>query len=129
MRYLLFLTLFLTGCSSGSDATEALLNDYSRAAALEADLTSFLAGEALESATQTNDLVAELGLTGYGVSTFSKTRQLGPALFESCLDVSATSFRNALGQPVLLDRKERQLVNVAIQDGLISEIMLVGEGC
>jgi hypothetical protein len=129
MRFLLLLPLVLTGCSSGQDVVEATLNDYAIAAANQSDLTRFLSGDALESAIESEQLLRELGLKSYGASTFSLTRELGGDRFESCLDVSATSFRDAAGEEVLLERKERQIVNLWIQEGKISDLRLSGEPC
>jgi len=129
MPIFLVLLLFLSGCSSTVQDVETKLNEYASAAALNLDLTDFLSGQALRSAEQSAHLIAELGLQGFGVSVFSKTSQLSPETFQSCLDVSGTQFRDRSGVIVALQRTERQLVEVTYQGERISALVLKGTPC
>lgn len=129
MRFSLLLLLLLTGCTGSTQSAESVLNSYALAAANKADLTQYLSGAALDSAQQSQDLLAELGLVGYGSSHFSMTKPIGSNRYQSCLDVSATSFRDASGVELELDRIERQLVEVEFVAGKVSNLELLGEKC
>lgn len=129
MNYLrLTPVLFLTGCI-GVDPVEADLNDYASVAMQRDLLGEHLTGSALVSALETADLIESLGLKTNGISKFSKTENLGDNRYRSCLDVSETSFVDASGMPVFLDRLERQRVLVTMRQGKISELELEGEQC
>jgi hypothetical protein len=129
MRISLVFILLLAGCSNSTQSAEAVLNDYALAAANSADLSSYLTGPALESANQSAELIRELGLTSYGATNFSRTTELAPDLYQSCLDVSATSFRDGYGDLLQLERVERQLVEVRFSDGKVSNLELLGAPC
>jgi hypothetical protein len=111
------------------NSVESMLNDYALEAANQQDLSPYLVGDALKSAIESEELLSELGLIGFGASQFTLTKQLEDDLFESCLDVSATSFRDLAGEIVNLERKERQLVRVNITAGKISNLQLTGATC
>ena len=130
MRYsLLLLLLLTTGCGSNTAIVERVLNDYALAASNQSNLDAYLAGAALDSAQQSKDLIAELGLTSYGASSFSQTRQLGPQEFQSCLDVSQTSFRTRSGDRIELERIERQLVEIHVVGQKVADLNLLGTPC
>jgi hypothetical protein len=129
MRISLVLVLLLAGCSNSTQTAEAVLNDYALAAASSADLSSYLTGPALESANQSAELIRELGLTSYGATHFSRTTELAPDLYQSCLDVSETSFRDGYGDLLELERVERQLVEAKFSDGKVSNLELLGAPC
>lgn len=131
MRITAFLVpvLALAGCGQPATEVQSVLNQYALAAANQSDLTPYLSRAALESAQQSAALIAELGLTGYGSSSFWDTKAIGENLYQSCLDVSGTSFRNIYGELVELERVERQLVEVSYLDGKIATLELVGAAC
>lgn len=129
MRISIFLLLLLAGCTGPVQSAESVLNSYALAAANRADFTAYLSGAALESAQQSEDLLSELGLVSYGSSYFSMTKLIGSHRYQSCLDVSATSFRDANGLELELDRIERQLVVVDFVGDKVSNLELLGEKC
>lgn len=129
MRFLPLLLVVLTGCSQPAVEVESLLNSYAIAAANQADLSEHLAGSALIAAEQSAELITELGLRSFGSSRFSETTRLSDSRYRSCLDVSATSFRDANDQPLLLERLERQLVIISVTEGKISNLELEGTPC
>ena len=129
MPVLLLIVLVLSGCTSQAEVVESQLNGYALASSRGEDLTSWLTGNALESSLKSSALVQELGLTGYGSSRFSETRQLAQDRFESCLDVSGTQFRDSNGENLEVARLERQLVEISLQGDLVSEILLSGAAC
>jgi hypothetical protein len=129
MPVLLFIALFLSGCTSQAEAVESQLNSYALASSRGANLDSWLTGNALESSIKSSVLVQDLGLTSYGSSRFSQTRQIAKDRFESCLDVSGTQFRDSSGEVLDVARLERQIVEVSRQEDLVSEILLSGAPC
>lgn len=129
MPYLLFIALVLSGCTSQAEVVESQLNGYALASSRGADLTFWLTGNALESSLKSSVLVQERGLTSYGSSRFSQTKQIAEDKFESCLDVSGSQFRGASGEVLKIARLERQLVEVSRQGDLVSEILLSGTPC
>lgn len=129
MPVLLLLVFALSGCSSQSEAVESQLNAYSLAASRGADLSPWLTGNALESASQSAGLIQRLGLSAYGVGRFSKTEQVQENYFESCLDVSGIQFRDSSGNLLDLQSPQRQLVEIVLRGVLVSDINLSGVPC
>jgi hypothetical protein len=129
MHIFLILILFLTGCTTTSTDVERSLNEYALAATTGSDLQGLLVGDALASALETRALISSLGLQSFGSSRFSDTKELGNGWFRSCLDVAGTSFRDANGEPLFLERLERQKVRVEFVEGQISRLELEGEPC
>lgn len=129
MKPILLSALLLTSCASPELLAERSLNKYANVASDPIEVSNHLTGEALESALQTIELMAELGLSPRGQSQFSQTLITGDGLFRSCLDVSGTSFVYQDGSPVFLDRIDRQLVEVSFEDELISDLRLTGAPC
>lgn len=129
MHILLLITLLLAGCTSPASSAEQSLNQYAQAAANGHGFDDLLVGQALESALETRELISELGLESFGTSRFFNTKHLGADRFRSCLDVSATSFRDSNGERLLLDRLERQLVLVRFENGLVADLQLEGVSC
>lgn len=129
MHIFLILILFLTGCTTTSTDAERSLNDYALASTTGSDLQGLLVGDALASALETRALISSLGLQSFGSSRFSDTRSLGKGWFSSCLDVAGTSFRDASGEQLFLERLERQKVRVEFVEGQISRLELEGEPC
>lgn len=129
MPILMIITLFLTGCTSEAQAVEAQLNDYARAAARGSDLSELLSGKALASAQQSARLIRDFELSVYGASRFSNTQKLRPGVFESCLDVSGTEFRDSLGLQVGIQRLNRQLVEIRLEGAKITDLNFGGVKC
>jgi hypothetical protein len=129
MHILLLITLLLSGCTTSPNSAEESLNQYALAAANGYEFDELLVGQALESALETRELIAALGLESFGASRFSQTKSLGENWFSSCLDVSATSFRDANGEQLLLDRLERQLVLAKFEKGRVADLQLEGVSC
>lgn len=129
MHILVLVVLLLSGCAGQQISVEKSLNDYALAAANQQDLSRYLSGAALRSAEQSQQLLRELGLRSYGSSRFSQTKAVSNTSFQSCLDVSGTSFRDLSGEQVLLERLERQLVMVEVTQGKISDLRLAGSPC
>lgn len=129
MPLLVLLSLILGGCASPASAVEARLNAYAIATARGSDLSGWLTGKALESATASSELVQSLGLVGYGFSRFSNTIRISESSFESCLDVSGTQFRDSSGELISVSRLERQWVEVSLRGALVSNIDLSGVPC
>ena len=129
MHILLLITLLLSGCTTSATSAEQSLNKYALAAANGYEFDELLVGQALESALETRELIATLGLESFGSSRFSQTKSIGQDRFSSCLDVSATSFRDANGEQLLLDRLERQLVLVKFENGRVADLQLEGVSC
>lgn len=141
---ILLLLLILSGCSDKTNVSipdgvvlqiEKGLDRY----ALEASSASpkfdlVLEGDALASAIQTQELVESIGLVQLGQSSFSQTRLISTDQFESCLDVSATSFEYENGEDFPMpERMERQLIRAKFSQqssGVkISLIEMVGQEC
>lgn len=129
MPLLILLILSLTGCVSQVAVLEKDLNAYALSAALGADLSPHLVGAALTSARQSVELMENFGITSYGSAEFSETSMISDNLFVSCLDVSGTQFRNVLGEPVMLERIDRQLVEIQLEGGRISALTPSGASC
>lgn len=129
MRYSLLILLLLTGCTNPAAELETVLNDYAVASANQADLTPYLVDQALQSELETRKLLDDLGLISFGASSFSETTQIETAKFLSCLDVSRTSFQTFSGEPVLLDRISRQIVEIGTTGSKVSNLSVTGLAC
>jgi hypothetical protein len=129
MHFLLLITLLLSGCSSQAAVVEQRLNQYAQAAANDANLEQLLAGQALQSAIETRALIDSLGLQSFGSTRFLDTKKVSGDWFTSCLDVSGTSFRDANGEQLFLERLERQVVRVQFTAGKVADLKLEEEPC
>jgi hypothetical protein len=129
MPLVLLLVLSLTGCASQVAVLERDLNAYALSAALGSDLSEHLTGVALISAKQSARVIESAGLTSYGSAQFSETSKIAENLYQSCLDVAGTQFRNALGEAVVFERLERQLVQIRFEGGRIWSLELTGAPC
>ena len=129
MRFLILATLLLASCTSQATLAEQRLNAYAEVATAAAELPNHLTGSALVSGLETVALVEGLGLRPFGTSNFSNTKFLAEGLYGSCLDVSETSFIDSNGLPLSLLRIDRQMVEVAFEENLISDLSLTGRPC
>lgn len=121
--------LSLTACSSHEALVEDQLNAYAAISTDRAQLPLHLSGAALESAIESLDLLDELALVSRGASSFTDTQRLSNNRYRSCLDVSNTQFFTTSGDPVVLERTERQSVEIGLTSGLISDIELMEQPC
>lgn len=129
MRFLALSILLLTSCASEAAIAERKLNEYAANATEAKQLANHLTGAALESAIQTIEYLDQSGLSSKGSVRFSATTILDADQVRSCLDVSGTSFFDATGAPVIVERIPRQLVEVQFERQLISDLRLTGEPC
>ncbi|MCF8529455.1 MAG: hypothetical protein K9G13_06085 [Aquiluna sp.] len=141
---IVLLLLILSGCAQKSGDSiaqdmvvriDTALNLY----AIEASTNSprfdrILEGDALESAIQTQELIASMGLIQLGHSSFSQTTLISADQFESCLDVSATRFVYENGEDFPIpERMERQLMRAKFversSEVKINLLEMVGREC
>lgn len=141
---IILILLALAGCAQNSadsnskilvEQIETALDGYATEVSSKAPrFELFLEQGALESANQTQELVASMGLVQLGQSYFSQTRLISADQFETCLDVSGTSFVYENGDYFPIgERLERQLVRAQFVERLsavkISLLQMVGEPC
>ena len=130
MKVLIFLTLFLAGCTPSIDSYQQTLDAYSEAA-FRGDLEASLTGAALHQASQSRAVVGELGWTQVGTSRFEETKLLDSNKVSSCLDVSGVSFLDSSGVAISLERSvDRILMEIEFSKSnppLVASMKEVGQ--
>jgi hypothetical protein len=130
MKVLIFLTLFLAGCTPSIDSYQQTLDAYSESA-FRGELETSLTGAALYQASQSRAVVFELGWTQVGKSRFEETRLLDSNKVSSCLDVSEVGFLDSSGVAISLERKvDRILMEIEFSKSnppLVASMKEVGQ--
>ena len=130
MKALIFLTLFLAGCTPSIDSYQQTLDAYSESA-FRGELETSLTGAALYQASQSRAVVLELGWTQVGKSRFEETRLLDSSRVSSCLDVSEVGFLDSSGVAISLERKvDRILMEIEFSKSnppLVASMKEVGQ--
>lgn len=130
MKLILFPLLLVTGCTASIDPYQAVLDSYAESA-FHGELEESLKGAALHQASESRQVVLELGWTQVGISKFDKTRLLSENTVLSCLDISSVSFVDSAGVAVSLERDpERILMEIEFSKStppLVANMKEVGQ--
>ena len=135
MRFLWALIVFSTvGCAATSQPLNLTLLGYAESSEQGYGFESYLIGEALDSAIQTQALMDELGFVSRGRAEFSDLELIGDSSAAACLDVSGIVILDTTGLPANLPKTEpRMSVSIRYQGPqekpLISSLEVGGAGC
>jgi hypothetical protein len=123
--------LALASCSAAPTELEAALSGYARAAESGYGFDKYLAGEALESATETQALLDELGLGSSGRAMFSELELISENVATACMDLSAIVVKDSAGLLADLPPRETKMsVSLRFEDsnqGLLISSLVVGD--